>query len=194
MTITTKPRRLRYCFDTEFVDGPEPFAIDFFSIGIAPENFNGPSYYGVSNAFNEAAAIQHVPWLQDNVIAKLPPMSARKSPDVIRDDILKYLRPAKTLELWAKNGAYDQFALCKLFGTMNDFNRELKKAGIEQVIFRDINELVRAAGFPQLPKEPEASAHIAVKDAEWDRYLFRLLSVRIQKNAPQVYRALGLDQ
>lgn len=187
-----KPDLLRYCFDTEFVDGPKPFAIEFFSIGIVPENFRGRNYYGVSNSFNEAASIRHILWLKDNVIAKLPPLSERKTPALIKKEIITYLKPAKKVEFWAKNGAYDQYALAKIFGTMNAMRHAFEIIGIDQVVFRDIDELTRAAGYPQLPKEPEAKAHISVEDAKWDRHLFRLLSADIKNNQPAVYKALGL--
>ncbi len=186
-----KPGKLVYFHDSEFVDASAPFAIDFISIGIVPLD-GGPDYYGISSEFNQIAAAQTNPWLKDNVLAKLPLASGRKTVKAIAADILAFLRPAREIELWAKNGAYDAYGFCQIFGGMNAMRAALKERGIDKVTFRDIDELRRAAGDPRLPGEPAATAHIAIEDARWDRSLYEWLKLEAAAKNPAGLRALNL--
>ncbi|MCI5060805.1 MAG: 3'-5' exoribonuclease [Alphaproteobacteria bacterium] len=163
----SKPAIQRYFFDTEFEEKPEGLAegITFVSVGIVSE-FGEQDFYGVSREFNEAA-IQNQ-WVLDNVISKLPSAEQRQTIEEIRAGILNVLKPAKTVELWAKNGSYDNVLLCRLFGGMAAFRKTCNEHGIDKVVFRDINELERA--YPvKHPKIDDQRAHIAIEDARRER-------------------------
>jgi hypothetical protein len=189
--MAARPRKRIYFHDSEFVDGSGPFAVDFISIGIVPLKA-GAEYYGVSSEFNEAAAVAQRPWLKDNVIAKLPPASERKTVKAVAADILACLKPAKEMELWAKNGAYDHYIFSQIFGGLNNMCAALKDMGVDRVTFRDIDELRRAAGYPKLPEEPAETAHIAIEDAKWDRHLYKMLVKKIGGHNPTLLKGLDI--
>ena len=53
-------------------------------------------------------------------------------------------------------------------------------------------ELRRAAGDPELPEEPQATAHIAVEDAKWDRHLHKILVKKIGERHPVLLKGLNI--
>jgi hypothetical protein len=161
----------RYFFDTEFNEKvPEPFGVDFISIGIVAED--GREYYAVNRDFNRAAA-QANKWVANDVLPKLPPETEWQDVAAIRAGVLALIKPAKTIELWAKNASYDNFVLCRLFGGMMDMRACLKaEKGIEKVFFRDSNNLREAMGNPALPEQDPATKHDAIADARQERREF----------------------
>lgn len=165
----------KYFYDTEFLEDSK--TIDLISIGIACED--GRTYYAVSDAF-DTRAVSANNWLMDNVMtsiefedhiqyANVTGMPVRdmvitdpnlKSRRQIRDDILKFTEGTWP-EFWAWYGAYDHVALCQLFGRMIDLPSKFP------MFTRDIKELHKRAGSPQMPKQPEG-LHNALADARFN--------------------------
>ena len=121
---TKKPALLRYFFDTEFLDDPYNFSCELVSIGILNEK--GQEYYGISNEFNLQAAKKE-PWIKEHVIDKLDPQNTWESVEDIRQGVLDLFEPAEKVELWARNGSYDNVLICQLFGGMGEFFKTLKE-------------------------------------------------------------------
>jgi len=172
---TKKPALLRYFFDTEFLDDPYNFSCELVSIGILNEK--GQEYYGISKEFNLQAAKKE-PWIKEHVIDKLDPQNTWDSVEDIRQGVLDLFEPAEKVELWARNGSYDNVLICQLFGGMGEFFKTLKEEkGIDRVEFRDINELKREAGKQKLrlPRLPDAEAHISINDARHELTCFRFM-------------------
>jgi hypothetical protein len=166
-----RPPLNRYFFDTEFVDEGEDFSVDFISIGIVAED--GREFYGVSKDFNEAAHADNE-WIEEHVLRKLPPPEQRMSLKDMREKILDVIEPAETVEFWAKNGSYDNFILCRLFGGMAALRETLRQEkGIERVQFRDSNELRRAYGKADIEPQNEEEAHVAINDVRQERLEFQ---------------------
>ncbi len=169
MNNAKKVQLRRYFFDTEFNDTVGNFRIDFISIGVVDER--GRDFYGISSEFNRAAA-NASPWLKTNVIDKLDP-SFEMTIAEIRQGILDLIEPAHEVEFWAKNGSYDNVLLCQIFGGMGPLRETLKREkGIQKVIFRDTNELLRIAVKPDIKPMDETIKHIAINDARNERYVF----------------------
>ena len=162
----------RYFFDTEFRD-LGGFRIDFISIGIVADDSR--EFYAIHDGFDLAAASQDT-WVAEHVLSKLPPAQEWQSLEQIRNGILDLIESAEEIELWAKNGAYDYFALCSLFGGLMNFHETLRREkGIQRVIPRDSNELRRMFGQPNVTPQPESEKHSAIADArqekrEYDSY------------------------
>lgn len=138
---------MKYFFDTEFIEGfhgplfgQRRHFIDLISIGIVAED--GREYYAISNEFNPRFADK---WVNDNVIAKLPPDLSlwntsssggvlRKSNKQIASEIKRFmgyspewtdfgsteLSTDKDIEIWAYYADYDWVLFCSLFGRMID--------------------------------------------------------------------------
>lgn len=169
-----RPPLRRYFFDTEFSDHPEDFSCELISIGIVDEK--GREYYGISNKFNVAAASENR-WVKEHVIDKLTAPESWVDIEEIRQRILDMIEPAREIEFWSRNGAYDNVLLCQIFGGMGAlFDTLRKEKGIEKVTFRDINELKRQAPDIKIKPLPGHKAHIAVNDARHERYVFAVLT------------------
>lgn len=182
MKAAEKPKLRRYFFDTEFNDHEGRQAVELISIGIVDEA-GAKKYYGISKIFNLAAAMDR-PWHNENVVRKLDHHSTWQSLDEVRKGVLDVIEPCEEIEFWAKNGSYDNVLLCQLFGGMGVLFRILEaEKGIKSVTFRDTKELLRlvpeikAALIPM----PESEIHIAIKDAENDRYVFEQCRPAIEK-------------
>ena len=166
MSKGNPPALARYFLDTELNEKVDtPFGVDFISIGLVNEG--GGSYYGVNRDFNRAAARENA-WVQEHVVGKLPATDdpAWQTVAEIRQNALAMFKPAKEVEIWARNGSYDFFILCRLFGGMNQLRQTLKQEkGIEKISFRDMNELHRRYTTEGVTPQPEDTHHIAVHDA-----------------------------
>lgn len=70
-------------------------------------------------------------------------------------------------EWWAWYGAYDHVALCSVFGRMVDLPADWP------MVTMDLKQMHKAAGRPQMPKQPEG-LHNALADARFnvERYKF----------------------
>jgi len=179
-----QPAVRRYFFDTEFHDNPSDFSCELVSIGILNEK--GREYYGISKEFNLHAAKQE-PWLKEHVIDKLDDAKTWQSIADIRQGVLDMFEPADKVELWARNGSYDNVLICQLFGGMGEFFETLKnEKGIGHIEFRDINELKREAGNQglRLPRLPDDEAHIAINDARNELKCYNFLK-QLKKKAAE---------
>ncbi len=157
-------RRLRYFYDTEFIEDGR--TIDLVSIGIVSDD--GAEYSAISTDFDASKAI---PWVKENVLAQLPPVTDErwKPRSRIRDEVLAFLtRGGKDPELWAWFGAYDHVVLCQLFGAMPDLPRPLPR------FTRDLRQLWEMAGEPTLPKQ-KSGRHDALEDARQNKVLYDCL-------------------
>ena len=170
MQVPPEGSKARYFLDTEFYDLPaEGFAVELISLALVSED--NREFYGVNQDFDEENCPHQ--WLQDHVIPKLPPQSDRISIQEIRQGVLDMIEPAETVEIWAKNGAYDDFILCRLFGGMGPLRRILEaEKGVKNLVFRDTNELRRIFGESSVPAMPEQEKHDALLDARHEKQEF----------------------
>jgi hypothetical protein len=177
-----RPELRRYFFDTEFIDTHDAgsFTTGFISIGIVNEA-GTKEYHGVNLALDIVRATQNK-WVNEHVMKKLPPVKEWEDISVIRKKILDTIEPAQKIELWAKNGTYDNYILCRIFGGMGNLFETLKREkGIEKVEFRDGNELRRAYGKPKIPYQPAETQHHALHDAKYERTVFAYYSQLAEK-------------
>jgi 3' exoribonuclease, RNase T-like len=160
--------RGRYFYDTEFIERAEDghHWLDLVSIGIVAEN-GEREYYAVSTEFDPSFA---VPWVQRNVLDKLPSPSSPvwRSRERIRADVLAFVTAEGPPELWAWYAAYDHVVLGQLFGVMTDLPRQLPR------FTRDLRQLWEETGSPALPPPPP-DAHDALADARHNLARWRVL-------------------
>jgi hypothetical protein len=160
----------RYFLDTEFYPDADGHS-HVISIGLIEEKDKGRGFYAIASEFNEAACTND--WVNEHVVAKLRDHTPRLSRKEMAEELVAYIKPAEKIEFWARNGSYDFYHLCQTFKTMDGFFKRLNDdRGAKRVYFRDINEILRVAGNPKLPKAPDDTAHIAIVDATWDRDRF----------------------
>lgn len=176
------PTVKNYFFDTEFYDSSEDgFSIEFISLGIVNEK--NKEYYGVHDAFNYAATAT-CPWMQNNVLKKLPPKDQWVNLDHVRQGILDTLETSETAQFWAKNGTYDFYILCRLFGGLSGLRDTLyKEKGISKVEFCDTNHLRRDLGYPKTPELAEEDKHDAIVDARHEKVEYDFMIAL--KNTPK---------
>lgn len=144
----------RYFYDTEFIE--DGTTIELVSIGVVDET--GREFYAVSTAFDPARAI---PWVRQNVLAKLPSPADRawRSRERIRDDLYTFLtEPGEPVELWAWYAAYDHVVLGQLWGAMPALPREIPR------YTNELRTLWEERGRPAEPPQP-ADRHDALADA-----------------------------
>jgi hypothetical protein len=171
----------RYFIDTEFYPDADGHS-HLISTGLIAEDDKGPGFYAIAAEFN-AAACTH-PWINEHVVAKLDPAALHLDRAQMADAIIDYITPADNIEFWARNGSYDFYHLCQNFNTMDGLlDRLAAERNVKRAYFRDINEVLRAAGNPKLPKAPVDTAHISIVDATWDRDRF-----------PEIERLAALHQ
>lgn len=170
------PETIRLSLDTEFNEQNLPpvkkFGVDFISIGLTNIDREFEDYYAVSRHFNEKAA-QSNSFVNEQVLPKLKG-ARRQNAARIGDGIREYLArqaeitpDADKIEFWSKNGTYDEFILCRLFGGMNKLYDFTNGLDIRRTKFRDLDELK----YPPLPRNPKpqgekAKLHHALYDAQ----------------------------
>jgi len=145
---------VRFFYDCEFIEDGR--TIELVSIGMVDES--GREFYAVSTEFDPTRAI---PWVQRNVLAKLPAPAdpAWRSLEQIRIDLLAYLtEPGEDIELWAWMAAYDHVALCQLWGDMRSLPRAIPR------FTHELRQRWEDAGSPPLPPAPP-DQHDALADA-----------------------------
>ena len=145
---------MRFFYDCEFIEDGR--TIDLVSIGVVDED--GREFYAVSTEFDASRAI---PWVQRNVLDKLPPPAdpAWRSREQIRADLLAFLiESGEPIELWAWMSAYDHVVLCQLWGDMRTLPRPIPR------FTHELRQLWEAAGCPDLPPAPP-DQHDALADA-----------------------------
>jgi 3' exoribonuclease, RNase T-like len=148
-------------FDTEFIEDSK--TIDLVSIGLVADNHE---YYA------ECAECDHtraVPWVKENVIAKLRGGEWVKPRKQIAAEIVEFVGP-KPMFL-AYHADYDWVALCQLYGTMMDLPE-----GWPQWCF-DIKQMAYSMGDPALPQQTSGE-HVAIDDARWNRVAWKFLNNR----------------
>lgn len=154
---------MRYFFDTEFIE--DGTTIDLVSIGIVAED--GREYYAIST---DADLHRANPWVQENVLPKLPPRtdSRWRSNAEIRKEIYEFLTAAPTRpELWAWVAAYDHVVLAQLWGDMTGLPREIPR------FTRELRQYWEFAGCPKLPELPDGN-HDALVDARHNLAKFKV--------------------
>jgi len=167
-----------YFLDTEFFDPTgDGFSLDFISIGLVAQH-GDKEFYGVYDQINDDK--YRGLWLHEHVISKLPPLEERMSLPQIRQGILETFESSKPqsgrrqVDIWARNGAYDFFILCRLFEGMSALRQTLHQScKIDRITFRDTKEVIRL--LPSLfpwPEQNENTLHISIDDARNERDCF----------------------
>lgn len=171
---------MRIFHDHEFLeDGRRIYPI---SVGMVAED--GRELYLV-NAEMPAPLIADRPWLMDNVVPHLPTrrdyvadsymglsldfLAPEVRPmDVIRAEVLKFIRATPDPELWAWYGAFDHVSLAWFFGAMADMPE-----GVPWVT-HDIRTVAVLAGAQAELDAPKHTGreHHALDDARHDKELF----------------------
>ena len=180
--VIEKPTKLRYFLDTEFWDKEiVDFQVELISIAMISED--NQEFYGVSQDFDPTSCDDY--WLNQHVIAKLPPREEWISMLDIQKGLLDLIGSADHVEFWARNGFYDHFILCKLFGGLGMLKNRLKEEkGVQKLIFRDTHELRRMFGESGLPELPEEEMHSAINDVRHEKAEFDVwMQDETRKNA-----------
>lgn len=120
---------MRYYIDLEFYEVEKPNKvlgitvshskiIDFVSIGIISQNSD--KYYAI-NEDSYLLSLQNPPkWMKDNVISKLnnDPPSAFKSVEMIKSEILNFMKDDFEPRFYGYYADYDWVVFCSIFGGM----------------------------------------------------------------------------
>lgn len=176
---------MRYFYDYEFIE--RPGSLQPISIGVVAED--GREYYAVYDDFDRYEVLEDE-WLMDNVMASIKHTIVRngighdigmviedthlKSRNQIAIDLSHFID--KDADLWAWYGAYDHVCLAMTFGRMIDLPKNVP------MYTNDLKTLVRLAGNPQMPRQPEG-LHNALEDAKWNlvRYQYVTNLLREQR-------------
>lgn len=170
------PQKMKVFYDSEFLESYGH--VDVISMGFVRED--GRELYFVLNSFN-TLAVANNDWLMENVMTSIPHVEYTSHvtglgtpvKDILlveNEDLMS--RGAARLALldfvsdiwpdfWAWYGAYDHVALCSLFGRMVDLPKGFP------MFTSDIKQLVKKAGNPQMPQQPEG-LHNALEDARFN--------------------------
>lgn len=143
---------MRIYFDTEFIE--DGHAVDLISIGLARED--GNVLYLESAEVDLSRASD---WIQLNVIPHLRGGFCRMGREAMREEILKFC--GRNPEFWAFYADYDWWALCQLFGRMNNLPQGWP------LYCRDLKQEADRLGA-SLPGRIASRQH-ALADAVWVR-------------------------
>jgi len=157
--------RMRYYFDTEFIDRGYPDNVHLISIGIVSED--GREYYVEPEETDLSLADE---WVKQHVIPSLE--GPRKPRAQIAQEIESFVE-ACTLderEFWGYFPSYDWVLLCGLYGPMLSVPRSFPHMPL------DLKQWAYHLGVPKslFPKQ-EIGHHHALHDARWNRDLFNFL-------------------
>lgn len=177
------PDIIRLSLDTEFNEQNLPpvkaFGVDFISIGLTNIDRDHENFYAVSRQFNEKAARSNV-FVNEAVLPKLEGEKRLFVRD-IAENLRSYIQrqkeitpEAEKIEFWSKNGTYDEFILCRLFGGMNKLYEFANGIEVKKTKFRDLDEL-KYPSFSQNPKPEgdEDKLHHALYDAQIQAEIIR---------------------
>lgn len=174
-------KQMKVFYDSEFLE--ESGSVDVISMGFVRED--GKELYFVLDSFDTLKVARHG-WLMNNVMTSIgheeitshitgtgQPVKDLKITDPAlcsrleaRQMILDFCHDIWP-DFWAWYGAYDHVALCSLFGRMVDLPSKFP------MFTSDIKQFVKAAGNPEMPKQPSGH-HNALDDARFNvvRYDF----------------------
>lgn len=167
-----KPELKRYFLDTEFCD-PKKMRQPTELISVGLVNEDNREFYGVYKDIDPVWMAMEVPWLKENVLDKLPPVEEWLGQKALQEGVLSVFSESKDVDIYARNGSYDFYLLCRLFGGMGELKQALnERFGIEKVSFRDTNELKRIFGNAVVPPMDPAEEHISICDARQEKVVF----------------------
>jgi hypothetical protein len=147
--------RLRYFFDTEFIEDGR--TIELLSIGVVCED--GREFYAESTDADWSLANE---WVKANVLGWLNPVEEGHPRSVIADRLVAFVAAGdRPPEFWAYYADYDWVALCQLFGRMLDLPDGWP------MFCMDIKQEAVRLGDPPLP-EQSSTEHHALDDARWN--------------------------
>src|SRR5678810_383989 len=158
MCIRDREERMRFWFDTEFIENGR--TIDLISIGIVSED--GREYYRESVEWDTTDVND---WVRANVFPHLQWNGVLRS--IIADEIRAFM--GEKPEIWAYYADYDWVALCQLFGTMMDLPKGWP------MYCRDVKQLCDSLGNPKLPEQGKGE-HYALADARWNMLAWEFLT------------------
>ena len=187
------PKKMRVYYDFEFLEDYKH--IDPISVGMHRDD--GKELYLVFNDFDTLAVANH-DWLMVNVMPSIGHVEFTshvtglgtpvKDIQITDENAVSKVQARQAIlsfvsdiwpEFWAWYGAYDHVALCSLFGRMIDL------PGNFPMFTCDIKQMVKQAGNPEMPKQPEG-LHNALADARFNKvryeYLRTLINERNDKN------------
>ncbi len=137
---------------------------ELISLGIT--TLNDINYYAVSNEFSEEGMD---PWLQDNVLLKLPPKHTWKNRDTIKQEVSEYLIQTKTSGKVALFVgwfcSYDWYLFCSLMGGMLSLPVSVSQCPL------DIRQMCIMNNIKVHLEKPK-NAHDALVDAKWTKNLY----------------------
>ncbi len=176
----------RWYLDTEFLEDGR--TIDLISIALVSQD--GAVEYYAGNAECDWDRIIAEPWLNENVVPKLPPFGAPDAPlnttivtsgrfwkpkaEIGRDllglfSIVRGVAMHGQPEIWADHASYDWVALCQIWGRMIDLPPGMPMFCMD--LMQDLKQRgIRRSG---LPKQDPATEHDALQDARWLRQAHR---------------------
>ncbi len=182
---------MKYYYDFEFIERGHGYPIEPISVGMV--NDLGEEYYAVYNDFNTFAVAKH-DWLMNNVMTNIPhtthldwegvgygpvknltllPEANAKSREQIAQELSEFIQvPRKNFsenELFGWYSSYDHVCLATTFGTMMDLPKHVP------MFTNDIKTLVKLAGNPQMPRQPEG-LHNALEDAKWTKVRYDFIT------------------
>jgi hypothetical protein len=162
---------MRFYLDTEFIERGHEHPIELISIGLVAEN--GAEYYAVAA---DGWHREHAgPWVREHVLPfveqpDVPRKTRREIADNIRaftgGDVAKW--GGDKPEFWGYFADYDWVVFCQLFGAMVDLPKGWP------LFCRDVIQLCKDKGNPQLPKQTN-DAHHALADARHIREMHNFL-------------------
>ena len=172
------PDPFKIFFDTEFLEHKnradfedrQRYGVEAVSIGLVTEN--GTRLYIVFNDFDEKYGNE---WTRKHVLSKLPPMeerySSREASDVIGNwlTIVSQETEADEIQFLHRKSSNDPFILCRTLGGEDAFAKFMSFIGFKNYSFRDTDELRRATPYCQPSEQPEATKHISIEDAVWEK-------------------------
>jgi 3' exoribonuclease, RNase T-like len=150
---------MRWFLDTEFNDDGR--AIELISLALVSEA--GDERLWVSNEFSE---VRCNPWVQENVLTRLPLFKERVARAQIAADVRELLLRDGKPEIWAYFADYDWVALCQLYGPMVALPKGFP------FWCRDLKQLMTHLGIQKDELPRQENKHDALADARWVRDAF----------------------
>ena len=168
-------RKMKYFFDTEFVDRG---LIDLISIGIVCED--GREYYACNKECDLTLAS---PWVKENVIPLLPPRYEWKTRFDIKHELLEFFGDLN-IELWADHGAHDFVAFGQLMScTVESAYNPMSGYYPENLpwSYNELRQLERFS-FGDLSTLPKIGEHDALQDARWNKLAYEHLRRKLEQS------------